>query len=48
MYSLPSAVPIAKFGFLTTIEMTTAVLVFAPAAYLADRGTKKPFVLITS
>ena len=30
-----------------TIEMTTAVLVYIPVAYLADRSTKKPFVLIT-
>ncbi|MEE4604817.1 MAG: hypothetical protein V2J65_26305 [Desulfobacteraceae bacterium] len=45
---MPSAAPIAKFGFLTTIEITTAVLVDTPVAYLADRGTKKPFVLITS
>ena len=36
-----------RFGALTTIEMTTAVLVYLPIAYLADRSTKKPFVLIT-
>ena len=36
-----------QFGLLTTIEMTTAVLVYIPVAYLADRSTKKPFVLAT-
>jgi len=36
-----------QFGFLTTIEMATAMLVYIPVAYLADRTTKKPFVLIT-
>jgi MFS family permease len=36
-----------QFGLLTTIEMATAVLVYIPVAYLADRSHKKPFVLIT-
>ena len=36
-----------QFGLLTTIEMVTAVLVYIPVAYLADRSTKKPFVLMT-
>ena len=36
-----------QFGVLTTIEMATAMLVYIPVAYLADRSTKKPFVLIT-
>jgi MFS family permease len=36
-----------QFGWLTTIEMATAVLIYIPVAYLADRSTKKPFVLIT-
>ena len=36
-----------QFGILTTIEMSTAVLVYVPVAYLADRSTKKPFVVIT-
>ena len=35
------------FGLLTTIEMITAMLVYIPVAYLADRGTKKPFVVTT-
>jgi len=36
-----------QFGLLTAIEMFTAVLVYIPVAYLADRSTKKPFVVIT-
>jgi MFS family permease len=36
-----------QFGLLTTIEMATAMLVYIPVAYLADRTTKKPFILIT-
>jgi MFS family permease len=36
-----------QFGLLTTIEMVTAMLIYIPVAYLADRSTKKPFVLIT-
>jgi MFS family permease len=36
-----------QFGLLTTIEMATAVLIYIPVAWLADRGSKKPFVLIT-
>lgn len=36
-----------QFGLLTTIEMVTAVIVYIPVAYIADRSTKKPFVLAT-
>jgi len=36
-----------QFGLLTTIEMATAMLVYIPVAYLADKNTKKPYVLIT-
>jgi MFS family permease len=36
-----------QFGALTTIEMATAVIVYIPVAYLADRSTKKPYVAIT-
>jgi MFS family permease len=36
-----------QFGLLTAIEMVVAMLVYFPIAYLADRSTKKPFVLIT-
>ncbi|HOU15615.1 MAG TPA: MFS transporter [Anaerolineae bacterium] len=36
-----------QFGLLTTIEMITAMLIYIPIAYLADKNTKKPFVVIT-
>ncbi len=36
-----------QFGLLTGIEMATALLVYIPVAYLADKSTKKPFVVIT-
>ena len=36
-----------QFGVLTTIEMATAMLIYIPVAYLADKNTKKPFVVAT-
>ena len=36
-----------QFGLLTATEMATAVLVYIPVAWLADRGNKKPFVAVT-
>ena len=36
-----------QFGLLTAIEMVTAILVYIPIAYLADRSSKKPFIVIT-
>ena len=36
-----------QFGMLTSIEMATAMLVYIPVAYFADRSTKKPFVVTT-
>ncbi len=36
-----------QFGLLTAIEMITAMLVYIPVAYLADKSTKKPFVVTT-
>jgi MFS family permease len=47
MKTISDPVTALQFGALTTIEMTTAVLVYIPVAYLADRSTKKPFVVIT-
>jgi MFS family permease len=35
------------FGWLSAVEHMTAVLVYLPVAFLADRFGKKPFVLIT-
>lgn len=37
----------AQFGILTAIEMATAMIVYLPVAYFADRGTKKPYIVIT-
>jgi len=36
-----------QFGLLTAIEMATAMLIYIPVAYLADRTRKKPFVTVT-
>jgi len=36
-----------QFGALTAIEMATAVLIYVPVAWLADRGEKKPFIVTT-
>lgn len=36
-----------SFGWLSALENMTAVLVYVPVAYFADRFSKKPFVLIT-
>jgi len=47
MKTIAEPVSAVQFGLLTTIEMSTAVLVYIPVAYFADRSTKKPFVLIT-
>jgi len=47
MKNIAQPVSALQFGALTTIEMITAVLVYIPVAYLADRSTKKPFVVIT-
>jgi MFS family permease len=47
MKAIAEPVSGVQFGLLTTIEMATAVLVYIPVAYLADRSHKKPFVLIT-
>ena len=42
-----NAITATQFGFLTAIEMITAVVVYIPVAYMADRSGKKPFVVIT-
>ncbi len=47
MKVITAPVSALQFGLLTTIEMATAVMVYIPVAYLADRSTKKPFVLVT-
>ncbi len=47
MKTISEPVSALQFGLLTTIEMAVAMLVYIPVAYLADRSTKKPFVLMT-
>jgi len=43
----PGPVTAVQFGLLRSIEMATAILIYVPVAYLADRGSKKPFVVMT-
>jgi MFS family permease len=47
MKTIAQPVSAVQFGLLTTIEMATAVLIYIPVAWLADRGSKKPFVFTT-
>jgi MFS family permease len=47
MKTIASPVTALQFGVLTSIEMITALLVYIPVAYFADKGGKKPFVLTT-
>lgn len=47
MQTIADPVSGVQFGILTTLEMATAVAVYIPVAYLADRGAKKPFVAAT-
>ena len=43
----PGYVSAFQFGILRTIEMATAILIYIPVAYFADKSTKKPFVVAT-
>jgi MFS family permease len=43
----PGPVTAVQFGLLRSIEMATAILIYVPVAYFADRGRKKPFVVMT-
>jgi len=47
MKSISNPVTAFQFGVLTSIEMATAIAVYIPVAYLADRGTKKPYIVLT-
>ena len=47
MKTINEPVSALSFGVLTGIEMATAMVVYIPVAYLADKTTKKPFVVIT-
>ncbi|MBU1048506.1 MFS transporter [Candidatus Bipolaricaulota bacterium] len=43
----PGPVTALQFGVLRTVEMVTAILIYIPVAYFADRSHKKPFVIMT-
>jgi MFS family permease len=43
----PGPVTALQFGILRTVEMVTAILIYIPVAYFADRSQKKPFVVAT-
>ncbi len=43
----PGPVSAVQFGLLRSVEMATAIAVYVPVAWLADRGRKKPFVVMT-
>lgn len=47
MKTIGEPVSAVQFSFLTVIEMATAVIVYIPVAYMADRGAKNPFILVT-
>jgi MFS family permease len=47
MKAIANPVTALEFGVLTSIEMATAMLVYIPVAYFADKSTKKPFVVTT-
>jgi MFS family permease len=47
MKTIANPVTAVHFGLLTSIEMATAMLVYIPVAFFADRSTKKPFVVTT-
>jgi MFS family permease len=47
MKTIANPVTAVHFGFLTSIEMATAMLVYIPVAYFAEKSTKKPFVVTT-
>ncbi len=47
MKTIAQPITAVQFGLLTSIEMVTALLIYIPVAYMADKGGKKIFVLIT-
>ncbi|MEO5362715.1 MAG: MFS transporter [Magnetococcus sp. DMHC-8] len=47
MKMIAEPVTAVEFGLLTAIEMTTAMLLYIPVGWLADRWGKKGFVLVT-
>ncbi len=47
MQVVAAPVTATQFGLLTAIEMATALAIYVPVAWFADRGRKKPFVVVT-
>ena len=47
MKTISKPVTAFQFGILTSIEMATALLIYIPVAYFADRSNKRPFVVTT-
>lgn len=47
MKTIAAPVSALQFGFLTTVEMIVAMLIYIPVAWLADQGNKKIYVAIT-
>lgn len=47
MKTIAAPITAFQFGVLTSIEMATAVLIYIPVAYFADKSSKKPFVVTT-
>jgi len=47
MKRISAPVTAPQFALLCAIEMTTAMLIYIPIAWLADRSAKKPFIVIT-
>jgi MFS family permease len=47
MKTILNPVSAPEFGYLRTVEMTTAILIYVPVAYFADKSGKKPFILMT-
>ncbi len=47
MQVIAEPVSAVQFGLLTFIEIATAMLVYIPVAYMADRTVKKPFVTVS-
>ncbi len=47
MKTIAAPITALQFGILTSIEMVTAMFIYVPVAYFADKSTKKPFVVIT-
>jgi MFS family permease len=42
-----TGIGVAQYGLLVAVQMTTAILVYIPAARIADRVGRKPFVIAT-